>query len=356
MKINMQRTALNTGTDAVRSGFEIDLPRLQAWLQGYSTAFCGTVAIEQFRGGQSNPTYKLTTEAGQFVLRRRPPGPLLKSAHSVDREYRVLRALADTNIPTPCPVVFCGDDSIVGSTFYVMEFKSGRIFWDLLSGQQSPDDTHAAWLAAIDVLADLHSLDVHAIGLSDFGQHGHYFERQFKRWSEQYAYTRDAITNPPMDGLITWLAARVPRDDQTRLVHGDYQFSNMMFHESRSEVVAVLDWELSTLGHPLADLAYFCRVYHLPTDAGGLQGLNWAAQGVPSETELLGRYCARTSRPEIENWRVWLVFSMFRLAAIRQGVAKRLRDGTAASPHAASVATSAVTMADAALRLACAAG
>ncbi len=350
--MKLSRTELNSGTTVVRPGFELPLDRLQNWMAQHVDGFQGPLRIEQFKGGQSNPTYKLIAASGQYVLRRRPAGPLLQSAHAVDREYRVLSALSHTTVPTPRTHGLCMDDAVIGSWFYVMEFHEGRIFWDVALPPQPAASRRAQWLAAVDAMARLHNVDHNALGLADYGKSGNYFQRQFKRWSEQYSYTRDGIDNPAMERLIPWLADRIPDDDRTSIVHGDLQFSNMIFHPSRNEVVAFLDWELSTLGNPLADLSYFCRVYHLPEADGGLQGGDWRQLGIPEERELMCLYSELTGRQSINDWPIYVVFSMFRLAAIRQGVAKRVRDGTATSDHASAVARSGVTMAEAAWRLA----
>lgn len=308
--------------------------------------------IEQFNGGQSNPTYKLIAPSGDYVLRRKPPGKLLKSAHAVDREYRVLSALQSTDVPAPRIYGLCLDETVLGTPFYIMEFKAGRIFWDLILENQSPDERRHIWNSANDALARLHRVNFTEVGLGDYGNPANYFERQFKRWSDQYQYTRDGIANPAMDRLIAWLPSRIPRDQMYSIVHGDYQFSNMIVHPQSPSVVAILDWELSTLGCPLADLAYFCRVYHLPVDQGGLQGVDLSEAGIPQESEFVSRYLEHTRFAIADPWEIYVVFSMFRLAAIRQGVAQRVLDGTAASAHAKSVAASAVPMADYAWRLA----
>jgi aminoglycoside phosphotransferase (APT) family kinase protein len=346
------RTELNTGTTAVRSGLEIDAARLAGWMQRNVRGFEGPLTIEQFRGGQSNPTYKLLTPARSYVLRRKPPGMLLKSAHAVEREYRVLTALATTEVPVPAPLALCDDPSVVGTTFYVMEFKAGRVFWDLLLPDQDPVERAALWDSANDALARLHSIDPQAVGLADFGAGGNYFERQFSRWSEQYLYTRNALHNPAMDALCNWIPSRIPADETTRIVHGDYQFSNTIFAQSEPRASAILDWELSTLGHPLSDFAYFCRIYHLGPEHGGLTGVELESSGIPAERDYLARYLARTGVRLATDWEFYVVFGMFRLAAIRQGVAQRVVDGTATSTHARTVAGGAVPVANAAWRLA----
>jgi aminoglycoside phosphotransferase (APT) family kinase protein len=346
------RTELNTGTTEVRSGLEIDAARLETWMRANVPAFAGPLRIEQFKGGQSNPTYKLLTPGPSYVLRRKPPGKLVKSAHAVEREYRVLSALARENVPVPRPLALCEDETVAGTCFYVMEFKAGRVFWDLLLPDQAPAERAALWDGANDALARLHRIDPGAIGLADYGARGNYFERQFARWSEQYRQTRDALDNPALDAVCEWIPPRIPRDEATRIVHGDYQFSNMIFAASEPRVVAILDWELSTLGHPLSDIAYFCRVYHLEPEHGGVLGIELGAAGIPNEHEYVATYLERAGVKLTTDWEFYVVFGLFRLATIRQGVAQRVLDGTATSAHAQTVARGAVPIANAALRLA----
>jgi aminoglycoside phosphotransferase (APT) family kinase protein len=346
------RTELNTGTTAVRSGLELDVARLDDWLRANIPGFVGPLAIEKFKGGQSNPTYKLVTPQRSYVLRRKPPGKLVKSAHAVDREYRLLRALATRDVPVPGALVLCEDESVAGTSFYVMDFTAGRIFWDLLLPDQSPGERAALWDAASHALARLHRLDPAAVGLADYGARGNYFDRQFQRWSEQYRRTRGATDNPALEALCEWIPSRIPRDETTRIVHGDYQFSNMIFAASAPVVVAILDWELSTLGHPLSDIAYFCRVYHLEPAHGGLLGVDLRAAGIPEEREYVATYLDRAGVELMSDWELYVVFALFRLAAIRQGVAQRVLDGTATSAHAQTVARGAVPIADAAWRIA----
>lgn len=341
----------NVGTTAVRDGFEIDAGRLHEWMQGNVDGYRGDLLIEQFRGGQSNPTYKLSAGGNHYVLRRKPPGELLRSAHAVDREYRVMTALGATDVPVPRTYGLCTDDDVIGTWFYVMEFLDGRVIWDLNRGDYEPDMRSACWDAAGEAIARLHNVDYEAVGLADFGKPGNYVERQFKRWAGQYEYTRDAIENPALDAVIEWIPEHIPPDDETTIVHGDLQFPNMMFHRDRAEVIALLDWELSTLGNPLSDFAYFARGYRLGGDSG-LADLDLAALGIPSEADYLARYCERTGRASVEHWEFYIVFNFFRIAAILQGIAKRVKDGTAASDHAATAAEGAVPMAEAAWNLA----
>jgi aminoglycoside phosphotransferase (APT) family kinase protein len=315
---------------------EIPLERLAAWLSAHVEGFRGPVAAERFAGGQSNPTYKLIAGSGDYVLRRKPPGPLLPSAHAVDREFRVIRALAATPVPVPRVHALCEDDAVIGSAFYVMEHLDGRIFWD----QRLPEIASAAERAAMfdsmnSVLADLHRVDYGAVGLEDFGRPGNYMARQIARWSRQY---RASETEPisAMDGLIEWLPEHLPPEGPPAIVHGDYRMDNLIFHQSEPRVIGVVDWELSTIGDPLADFAYHVMTWRVtPELFRGLAGVDFAALGIPNEAEYVAAYCRHTGRGEIAGWEFYLVYSLFRIAAILQGIAKRAIDGTAAAIDAA---------------------
>ena len=318
----------------------LDIQSLGEHLTRQIPGFQGPVTAEKFAGGQSNPTFKITSADGQpYVLRRKPPGELLKSAHAVDREFRVISALRDTDVPVPNTHVLCEDESVIGSMFYVMEYKEGRILWDPLLPEADDNTERAAIYDAMNqTMAALHNVDVDAVGLSDFGRPGNYFQRQLDRWSKQYRASETRAI-PSMESLMTWLAARMPEDDGTlSLVHGDYRLDNMMFHPTEPSVIALLDWELSTLGHPLADLANQCMAWMLPREGRikGLGGVDRASLGIPTDEEYIARYCERTGRDGIENWNFYLVFSLFRLAAILQGIVKRAQIGTASSAEADS--------------------
>lgn len=307
-------------------------PCLEAHVPGFS----GLEHIEKFHSGQSNPTWLVTARSGRYVLRAKPPGQLLKSAHQVDREYRVMKALAATSVPVPSVLYLSPEDSPIGRMFYVMAFVEGRIFWDpALAGLSSNAERTAIYDAMNATLAALHDLDVEAAGLGDYGRPGNYFERQLTRWTSQYrASETGASTN--MNRLIAWLEAYLPPDDGVvSLVHGDYRLDNMIFAPDRPEVLAVLDWELSTLGHPYADLAYQCMQWRLPHDSvfKGLGGIDRAALGLPSEEAYVRQYCQRRNIAGIDNWAFYLAFSFFRLAAICQGVYKRALDGNASNPE-----------------------
>ncbi|NQX87580.1 MAG: phosphotransferase [Halioglobus sp.] len=316
----------------------LDTASLGDYLEREIPGLKSPVTAEKFAGGQSNPTFKITDANGQpYVLRRKPAGELLKSAHAVDREFRVISALRNTEVPVPDAYTLCADDAVIGSMFYVMEYKEGRILWDPRIPEAKSNSERAAIYDAMNkTMAALHSVDVDALGLTDFGRPGNYFERQLSRWSKQYRLSEtEHIAN--METLMTWLAESMPKDDGTvRLVHGDYRLDNMMFHPTEPRVIALLDWELSTLGHPLADLANQCMAWMLP-DSGriaGLAGIDRGPLGIPSNEEYVATYCERTGRKQIENWNFYLVFSLFRLAAIIQGIVKRAQIGTASSSDA----------------------
>jgi aminoglycoside phosphotransferase (APT) family kinase protein len=316
----------------------LDQAALAPYLEDHIPGFAGLRAIEKFSSGQSNPTYLLKADSGRYVLRAKPPGQLLKSAHQVDREYRVMKALAGTDVPVPPVLHLSPEDSPIGRMFYVMQFLEGRILWDpALPEIGSSGERSAIYDAMNRTLAALHSVDVGKVGLADFGKPGSYFERQLSRWTSQYRASETG-TIVDMDNLIAWLEQHLPPDDGlVSLVHGDFRIDNMMFAPDRPEVIAVLDWELSTLGHPYADLSYQCMHWRLPHASGfrGLGGIDRAAVGLPSEEEYVARYCERRGLAGIDNWTFCLAFSFFRLGAICQGVYKRYVDGNASNPEKA---------------------
>ena len=316
----------------------LDLEKLGPYLAEYVPELGAIESAEKFSGGQSNPTFRLQTSNGAFVLRRQPPGKLLKSAHAVDREYRVMQALAGSAVPVPAVLHLCEDPDVIGSKFFLMEFCDGRIFWDASLPGLDAAERSRIYDQTNDVLARLHALDVGAAGLADYGHPGNYFERQYQRWKSQYEAS-ETRTIATMNQLIGWLGANLPPDDaRVALVHGDYRLDNLVFHHQRPEIIAVLDWELSTLGHPLADLAYQCMMLRMPADAKpipGLAGLDLAELGIPGEQEYVDRYCERSGIGPIDNWPFYLAFSIFRLAAIIQGVVKRAADGNASNTQAA---------------------
>src|SRR3954464_8546438 len=317
---------------------DLPLGRLEAWLRGNVEGFRGPVAAERFSGGQSNPTYKLPAASGEYVLRRKPPGPLLPSAHAVDREFRVMRALAETPVPVPRVHALCEDASVIGSAFYVMEFLDGRIFWDQrLPEIAGPGERGAMFDSMNAVIAALHTVDYETVGLGDFGRPGNYMGRQIARWSRQYRASETG-TIAAMDRLIDWLPLHIPPDSAPAIVHGDYRMDNLVFHKTEPVVIGVIDWELSTIGDPLADFAYHVMTWRVtPELFRGLSGIDFAASGIPDETAYVATYCRRTGREQIPAWDFYMVYSLFRIAAILQGITKRAVDGTAASTEAVEV-------------------
>jgi len=325
----------NTGTTPVREGYEVDLDRLTAWMDANVEGFAGPLKIEQFKGGQSNPTYKLTTPGAKYVLRRKPPGELLKGAHAVEREAKVMTGLGKAGFPVPKVFGTCTDDDVIGTWFFVMDMVEGRIFWDATFPEVSREDRPDYFDAMNKVMADLHKVDYEAVGLGDFGKPGNYFARQIGRWSKQYLADEEAGRNDDMDRLVAWLPENIPAGDETTVVHGDMRCDNMIFHPTEPRVLAALDWELSTLGHPLADFAYHVMMYHMPPDiVAGLEGADLKALNIPSEDEYVAAYCERMGRESIPNWDFYIAFQFFRLAAIFHGIKGRVIRGTAANAQA----------------------
>lgn len=323
----------NQGAGAVRT--VIDEDALAAWLAANVASFSGPLTVDQFNGGQSNPTYRLTTPGGRYVLRRKPPGDILKGAHDVLREARVLAALEPTEVPVPRILGICSDRTVLGSDFFVMEMIEGRIFWDASFGD-IPRDERAAYFDAMNgVIAAMHRLDPAAIGLGDYGRASNYFSRQIGRWSQQYLADELAGRDPDMDAMVAWLPTAIPEGDETRLVHGDFRCDNMIFHPAEPRILAVLDWELSTLGHPLADFAYHAMMYRMPADiVAGLGGVDPVPLGLPAEEDYIAAYCRRTGRDVIADWEFYIAFSFFRLAAIFHGIKGRVLRGNASSANA----------------------
>src|SRR5215475_9200072 len=322
------------GESALPRRCALPLDRLEGWMRDHVGGFRGPLAAERFEGGQSNPTYKLVAASGTYVLRRKPLGHLLPSAHAVDREYRVMRALAHTAVPVPRVYALCEDDAIIGSTFYVMEFLDGRIFWDQRLPGIAPAERRAMFDSMNAVIAALHSVDHIAVGLEGFGRPGNYMARQIGRWSKQYQAS-ETEPQPAMDALIEWLPRHWAREAAPRIVHGDYRMDNLGFHKTEPKVIGVLDWELSTIGDPLADFAYHVLTWRVtPELFRGLAGVDFAALGIPNERDYVATYCRHTGRREIAGWEFYLVYSLFRIAAILQGIAKRAIDGTAAGADA----------------------
>ena len=324
-------------TGPVRAAHRFDEQALAGWLAAHVPDYAGPLVVEQFSGGQSNPTYRLRTPDRDYVLRRKPPGQLLKGAHAVDREYRVIAALHAADFPVPRPYALCTDETVIGTVFYVMEAVAGRNFWDT-AFPEVPRDERALYFDAMNAtIARLHAFLPEAIGLGDYGRPGNYFERQIARWSQQYIGDAEAGRIEAMDALVDWLPAHIPPGEEASIVHGDFRCDNLLFHPSEPRVVAVLDWELSTLGHPLADFAYHLMVYRMPPGfSTGLAGLDLRERGIPSEDEYVAAYCRRTGREGIDHLDFYVAFSLFRLAAIIHGIKGRLLRGTASSPQAAA--------------------
>ncbi len=331
----------NSGTSSVREQHRFDEAALARWMAANVDGYAGPLEVTQFKGGQSNPTYRLSTPNRSYVLRRKPPGQTVQGAHAVDREARILQALAPAGFPVAQVYGLCTDETVIGSWFYVMELVEGRIFWDA----SFPDVGHDARPAYFDAmnaaLAQLHSLSYAELGLESFGKPGNYFARQISRWSRQYIEDEDAGRDGDMDAVLEWLPDNIPPGDETSIVHGDFRCDNMIFHPSEPRILAVLDWELSTLGHPLADFAYHAMMYRMPPDiVAGLGETDIAPLNIPSEDEYVAAYCARTGRAAIPNWDFYMAFNFFRLAAIFHGIKGRVLRGTAASAHAKDRAAS----------------
>ena len=352
----MNPTDQFVGTRPVSEAHAFDSGALAAWMSAHVEGFAGPLSVEMFKGGQSNPTYKLITPGRMYVMRAKP-GPvakLLPSAHAIEREFAVMRGLHGTDVPVARIHALCEDESVIGRAFYIMEFVEGRVLWDQTLPGMTPAERGAHYDELNRVIAALHKVDYAARGLADYGKAGNYFERQIGRWSKQYLAS---VTQPiaEMDRLIEWLPTHMPasaRDDGlTAIVHGDYRLDNVIFHPSQPRILAVLDWELSTLGHPLADFSYHCMAWHIPPGSfRGIGGVDLASLGIPSEQDYIRRYCARTglATPEqlAPDWNFYLAYNMFRIAAILQGIAKRVEAGTASSAQARASGAGARPMAE----------
>jgi aminoglycoside phosphotransferase (APT) family kinase protein len=349
-----------TGTKEVAELLRFDPARLEAYLKHKVPGFEGPLVVRQFRGGQSNPTYLLETPARKYVLRRKPPGKLLPSAHAVDREFRVIQALHAQNFPVAEPVLYCGDETVAGTAFYIMGFIAGRVFWNPEMPGSHPAERAGVYNAMNATLARLHSFDPAAIGLSDFGRGENYVARQVDRWSKQYRAS-ETQTIDAMERLIEWLPVHIPHGGPSRLVHGDYRLDNVILHPTEPKVLAVLDWELSTLGDPLADFTYHLMQWHMPPDdtgagTGSLVGFDLAALGIPALAAYVEMYRARTGLDPRPHLATYLAYNFFRIAAILQGIAGRVRDGTATSEHAPAKAQMVRPLAEVAWRFAREAG
>lgn len=326
----------NAGVMPVRAGFGFDVAPLVRWMAENVAGFEGPLEVLQFKGGQSNPTFKLRAKSGDYVLRSKPAGKLARGAHAVDREARVLSALRPAGFPVARVYGLCMDETVIGSIFFVMEMVQGRIFWDARLPEVPAPDRAAYYMEMNRVLAQLHGIDPDTVGLGDFGPQGNYFERQIGRWTKSYLADTEAGRDPVMDRLIEWLPTAIPKRDESSIVHGDFRCDNLIFHPTRPRVLAVLDWELSTLGHPLADFAYHALVYRMPPNiVAGLDGVDPASLSLPTEAEYIAAYCANTGRAGIPDYDFYIAFNFFRMAAIFHGIKGRVARGQASSAHAA---------------------
>lgn len=339
MDDSSDRQQVFSGTKDVAERYRFDVARLEAYLAERIDGFQPPLTVRQFKGGQSNPTYQLITPNRNYVLRRKPPGKLLPSAHAVDREFKVISALHPTGFPVAKPYLLCEDETIIGTMFYVMECVEGRIYWGPLLPDCSAKERSAIYDAMNQTIAQLHQLDYETIGLGDYGKPGNYIGRQIARWTTQYKLS-ETETIAEMDRLIAWLPTNLPQDERASVVHGDYRLDNMILHPTEPRVLAVLDWELSTIGDPMADFTYHLMQWQMPQGLGSvgvqtLLGQDLAALGIPNLTDYTARYCQRVGRSIIPNMDYYAAYNFFRLAGILQGIVGRVRDGTAASAHAA---------------------
>lgn len=343
-----EREQLNTGTKPVAETHRFDEAALEAWMKTSVAGYAGPLEVRQFKGGQSNPTYQLITPGKKYVLRRKPPGKLLPSAHAVDREYKVITALGATGFPVARTYGLCTDDGVIGTWFYIMDMVEGRILWDQSLPQYQPAERHAIFMDKIKTLADLHNTDYAKIGLEGYGKPGNYMGRQVDRWTKQYKASETQLI-PEIERLIEWLPRTLPVQERTSIVHGDYRLDNMIFHPTEPKVIAVLDWELSTLGEPLADFTYLLMNWV----NGSISAIpDLKAHGIPTLEETVDYYCGLTGRSGLPDLNWFFSYNAFRLAGILQGIVGRVRDGTANSPHAAQQADRVVTLAQASWRFA----
>lgn len=350
-------TDLFSGTKEVAESHRFDEAKLAAWLEANVEGYRGPLTVRQFKGGQSNPTYQLITPAKKYVMRRKPPGKLLPSAHAVDREYRVIAALYPLGFPVAKPYGLCEDDSVTGTMFYVMDMVEGRIIWDATLPDYSPQQRAAIYDAKVSTFAALHNVDWKKAGLEGFGKEGDYIARQIHRWTKQYQMSETSKI-PEMDKLIEWLPKNIPPGETTTIVHGDYRIDNMVLHPTEPKVAAVLDWELSTLGDPMADFSYLLMHWVMPgAERASLSGIeDLKSWGIPTVDEAVEQYCGLTGRSGVPNLDWYFAYNLFRLAGICQGIVGRVRDGTAASAHAQTMEARVPALADAALTFAIKAG
>jgi aminoglycoside phosphotransferase (APT) family kinase protein len=342
----MSPVAQSLGAAQVEPDIEPVPPALDAWMLSHVAGFGGGGTLQKFGFGQSNPTYRLRSESGQYVLRRKPLGPLLPKAHAIEREYRVLHALRDSNVPVPKVLAFCDDNAILGAAFYIMDFVEGRIFYDQRLPGMAPHERVGIFDAMNATVASLHHAEPLALGLEDFGRPERFVERQVALWTRQYRAS-EGDRCEAMERLIEWLPANLPPEQPARIFHGDLRLDNMIFHPTEPRVIALLDWELSTIGDPLADFAYHCMVWRVGADLfRGFGDLDRAAMGIPEEADYVRLYCERTGRTEIPHWSFYLAFSLFRVAAILQGVWRRSQDGQASSADAEIVGAKAHPLAE----------
>jgi aminoglycoside phosphotransferase (APT) family kinase protein len=355
MNQEISRTELFTGTMPVAEKQRFDVATLASYLRTRIDGFDGPLSVEQFKGGQSNPTFKLVTPVKSYVMRCKP-GPvakLLPSAHAIEREFRVMRALAGSDVPVAKMHTLCEDEAVIGRAFYVMDFVEGRVLWEPQLPGLTPPERTAIFGEMNRVMAALHQVEFAAAGISDFGKHDGYLSRQIARWTKQYRAS-ETESIPSMDALIEWLPAHIPAGEETSIVHGDYRLDNVIFHPTEPRILAVLDWELSTIGHPLADFAYHCMTWYLPPGAGrGLAGFDLTGTGIPSVKDYIAMYCQRTGRRGgIPHFEFYMAFNMFRMAGILQGIMKRVVDGTAASAQALQMGKATRPIADEGWRVA----
>ncbi len=338
----IDRQTAFSGTKDVSEALAFDEAKLSAWLEGNVPEFKGPLTARQFKGGQSNPTYMVEAASGRYVLRRKPPGKLLPSAHAVDREFKVLSALHGVGFPVARPLILCDDDDVVGTMFYLMDCVEGRVYWTPDIPDCDKAERGAIYDAMNETIARLHTIDYEAVGLGEFGRPAGYVSRQIKRWSQQYRAS-ETQEIAEMERLIEWLPGATPPDSGASIVHGDYRLDNMILAPDEPKVLAVLDWELATLGDPVGDFTYHLMQWHMPpsrfgSGTGSLVGLDLKALGIPTLEEYVARYCERTGRDGIPNLDFYFAYNFFRLAAILQGIVGRVRDGTATNENAAAMA------------------